>query len=87
MNAPVIPTNAGKDSELFQLFTEYWRIIKENINGKDGYRKQDYWGKVFEETELLKRKYPKYKELTEDLVGAFYNEILRREQNEIDAMR
>ena len=40
-DVPVLMSNIDKDSELSQFFNEYWKFVKEFLNGKEEQREKE----------------------------------------------
>ena len=40
-DVPVLMSNMDKDSELSQFFNEYWKFVKEFLNGKEEQREKE----------------------------------------------
>lgn len=80
---PVLVSNTDRNSEIFQLFAEYWGLVKEFLNGKDGRRDKSYWDELVSKTEEMSKKYDgQYKQFCIDLLVSLIVEMERRDKKE-----
>lgn len=63
----------SKDSEEFQMFQDFWKILQENWITE---HKKEYWQRVIEETSLFYEKYGT--EFSKELAVALLNELERK---------
>lgn len=80
---PVLVSNTDRNSEIFQLFAEYWGLVKEFSNGKDGHREKVYWDELVSKAEDMSKKYDgQYKQFCIDLLVSLIVEMERRDKEE-----
>ena len=56
-DVPVLMSNMDKDSELSQFFNEYWKFVKEFLNGKEEQREKEYWDELVSRSQEMSEKY------------------------------
>ena len=76
----LIKSDTGKNSKLFQFFSEYWKMIKDFLNGKDGHREKDYWNEIAKTSFQITKKYNE--KFERDIVNGLIEEIKRRDHKE-----
>ena len=84
-DVPVLMSNMDKDSELSKFFNEYWKMIKDFLNGKDGHREKDYWNEIAKTSFQITKKYNG--KFERDIVNGLIEEIKRRDHKECEMFR
>ena len=59
-DVPVLMSNMDKDSELSQFFNEYWKFVKEFLNGKEEQREKEYWDELVSRSQEMSEKYNRF---------------------------
>lgn len=81
----LIKSDTGKNSKLFQFFSEYWKMIRDFLNGKDGHREKDYWNEIAKTSFQITKKYNG--KFERDIVNGLIEEIKRRDHKECEMFR
>ena len=80
-DVPVLMSNMDKDSELSQFFNEYWKFVKEFLNGKEEQREKEYWDELVSRSQEMSEKYNgQYKQFCIELLLSLIAEIERRDR-------